>query len=190
MGLLRVIAGALAAVLAVVLAPLTHQQSGNDPVESGTARLPGDPPTARQRPLPPQIQPARAVLEQAANRQGVDPDLVLALAWWESGWDQSRVSETGAVGLMQVQPETADTAGPQLLGRNVDVNNPVDNAEMGTALLKQLLGDTGGDTSLALADYYQGQGSVSNDGVQPDTQDYVDGILALEQRLKAGQGPP
>ena len=77
-----------------------------------------------------------------------------------------------------------------MLGRKVVVNNPVDNADMGTALLKQLLADTGGDTSLALADYYQGQGSVSNDGVQPDTQDYVDGILSLEQRFKAGQGPP
>jgi soluble lytic murein transglycosylase-like protein len=129
-------------------------------------------------------------LENAAERQGVDPDLVLAVAWWESGWDQTMVSETGAVGLMQVQPEIADTAGPQLLGRRVNVNDPVDNADMGAALLRQFLSDTDGDVALALADYYQGQGSVSSDGVQPDTQQYVDGVLALEQRFKQGQAPP
>jgi hypothetical protein len=61
---------------------------------------------------------------------------------------------------------------------------------MGAALLKELLGDTNGDVGLALADYYQGQGSVTSDGIQPDTQQYVDGILALEERLKQGQGPP
>ena len=187
---MRLLAGALAAVIAVVLAPLTHQETATDPVTPSEPTLPEGAHSPRSHAPPEQIQPARAILEQAANRQGVEPELVLALAWWESGWDQSLVSETGAVGLMQVQPETADSAGPQLLGRKVDVNNPIDNADMGTALLKQLLGDTNGDTSLALADYYQGQGSVASDGVQPDTQQYVDGILALEQRFKAGEGPP
>jgi hypothetical protein len=186
MGALRIAAGVLSAVIAFVLSPLVHPE-----------RPPGDTtniqqPTAGGDQPPPasQVQPARVVLEQAAQRHGVDPDLVLALAWWESGWDQSRVSETGAVGLMQVQPEVADTAGPQLLGRRVDVHNPVDNADMGVALLRQLLADTNGDTQLALADYYQGQASVASDGVQSDTQQYVEGILALDARLKAGDGPP
>jgi soluble lytic murein transglycosylase-like protein len=141
-------------------------------------------------PPPAHAQAARSLLVGAAQRQGVDPDLVLAVSWWESGWDQSRVSETGAVGLMQVQPEVADTAGPQLLGRKVNVNDPADNADMGVALLKDLLSDTNGDVSLALADYYQGQGSVASDGIQPDTQSYIDGVLALEGRFKAGSGPP
>jgi N-acetylmuramoyl-L-alanine amidase len=132
----------------------------------------------------------RSLLVGTAVRQGVDPDLVLAVAWWESGWDQSRVSATGAIGLMQVQPEVAETAGPELLGRRVDVGKPADNADMGVALLKQLLADTDGDVPLALADYYQGQGSVSSQGIQPDTQAYVDGVLGLAARFKAGAEPP
>jgi soluble lytic murein transglycosylase-like protein len=185
---LRLIAGAMSAIIAVLLAPVAQQQqTGRDPQPLDPAQTASG---ARVNPRPARVQPARAVLENAAQRQGVDPELVLALAWWESGWDQTRVSETGAVGLMQVQPEVADSAGPRLLGRRVDINDPVDNADMGAALLKELLGDTNGDVGLALADYYQGQGSVTSDGIQPDTQQYVDGILALEERLKQGQGPP
>jgi N-acetylmuramoyl-L-alanine amidase len=173
-----------------VLAPVVHRDQAPSPGEPVTPSPPAAPATSAPDVPPQQVQTARSLLVGAAQRQGVDPDLVLAVAWWESGWDQSRVSETGAVGLMQVQPETADTAGPQLLGRKVDVNNPADNAEMGVALLKQLLSDTDGDVSLALADYYQGQGSVASDGIQPDTQTYVEGVLALDGRFKAGSGPP
>src|SRR5919204_1666503 len=137
----------MSAIVAVLLAPVAHQQqTAPDPQPAEPAQAPSG---ARVNLPPASVQPARAVLENAAQRHGVDPDLVLALAWWESGWDQSRVSETGAVGLMQVQPEGADTAGPQLLGRKVDVHNPVDNADMGVALLRQLLADTNGDTQLA-----------------------------------------
>jgi soluble lytic murein transglycosylase-like protein len=187
--LLRLVAGALSALVAVVLAPVVHRDQApapSEPVSPSGPPLPASSPSV----LPQQALTARSLLVDAAQRQSVDPDLVLAVAWWESGWDQSRVSETGAVGLMQVQPEVAETAGPQLLGRTVDVNKPADNADMGTALLKDLLSDTDGDVSLALADYYQGQGSVSSDGIQPDTQAYIEGVLALEARFKAGAGPP
>ena len=125
-----------------------------------------------------------------AEHYHVDISFARAIIKLESDWQPCVVSSKGAVGLMQVQPETADTAGPQLLGRKVDVNNPADNAEMGAALLRQLLSDTNGDVSLALADYYQGQGSVASDGIQPDTQTYVEGVLALDGRFKAGAGPP
>ena len=188
MNLLRLLAGAMSAVLAVLLAPVAHRdQTPVEPVKPAGPAMPAS--SGRMAP-PQQAETARTLLAGAAQRQGVDADLVLAVAWWESGWDQSRVSETGAVGLMQVQPEIADTAGPQLLGRQVDVRDPADNADMGAALLKRLLSDTNGDTALALADYYQGQGSVTSDGIQPDTQTYIEGVLALQARFKAGSGPP
>ena len=189
--LLRLLAGAVSAIIAVLLAPVAHRdQTPVEPVKPSGPPSAASPASSPRTVPPEQAETARSLLTGAAQRHGVDPDLVLAVAWWESGWDQARVSETGAVGLMQVQPEVADTAGPQLLGRKVDVKNPADNADMGTALLKDLLSDTGGDVSLALADYNQGQGSVSSDGIQPDTQDYVDGVLALQARFKAGQPPP
>jgi soluble lytic murein transglycosylase-like protein len=122
------------------------------------------------------------ILKAAALRHQLDPKLVVALSYWESGWDQSRVSVTGAVGLMQVEPPTAAEAGPALLGRPVNVADPVDNADVGTALLRQNL-DQFGSTELALAAYYQGPNSLRDNGMLPDTQTYVSGILALAARL-------
>ncbi|MEO6798028.1 MAG: lytic transglycosylase domain-containing protein [Candidatus Dormibacter sp.] len=125
-----------------------------------------------------------AILKSAAARHQLDPKLVLALSYWESGWDQSKVSATGAIGLMQVEPPTAAEAGPTLLGRPVDVTDPVDNAEVGAAILREDL-TTFGSPELALAAYYQGPTSLRNDGMLPDTQAYVGGILALASRLNA-----
>jgi soluble lytic murein transglycosylase-like protein len=124
----------------------------------------------------------RKILVEAAARHQVNPKLVLALSYWESGWDQSRVSETGAVGLMQVQPASAAEAGPALLDRTVDLDNPYDNADVGVAILRQNL-DAYGSTLKALAAYYQGETSLRVYGMFPDTQQYVDGILDLANRM-------
>ena len=122
------------------------------------------------------------MLREAALRHQLDPRLVLAVSYWESGWDQSRVSETGAVGLMQVEPATAQEAGPALLGRAVDITDPYDNADVGAAVLKQDL-DAFHDPSMALAAYYQGPTSLRANGLFPDTQQYVQGILDLAARM-------
>ena len=123
----------------------------------------------------------RKILVEAAARHQMDPKLVLALSWWESGWDQLRVSETGAVGLMQVQPDTAKEAGPALLNRDVDLGDPYDNADVGVAILRQDL-QAFGSPEKALAAYYQGPTSLKADGMFPDTQQYVEGILDLASR--------
>ena len=124
----------------------------------------------------------RKILTDAAARHQVDPRLVLALSYWESGWDQSRVSEAGAVGIMQVEPSTAQAAGPSLLGRNVDLDDPYDNADVGVAVLREDL-DNFKTPAMALAAYYQGPDSVRANGMLPDTQQYVEGILALAARI-------
>jgi soluble lytic murein transglycosylase-like protein len=122
------------------------------------------------------------ILKAAALRHQLDPRLVVALSYWESGWDQSKVSVTGAVGLMQVEPPTAAEAGPALLGRPVNIQDPVDNADVGSAVLRQNL-DSFGSAELALAAYYQGPNSLRANGMIGDTQAYVSGILALAARL-------
>ena len=124
----------------------------------------------------------RQVLIEAARRHHLDPNLVLALSYWESGWDQFRVSATGAVGLMQVQPATAQEAGPALLGRPVDLDDPHDNADIGAAILREDL-DAFHDPAMALAAYYQGPTSLRENGMLPDTQQYVQGILDLAGRV-------
>jgi len=125
---------------------------------------------------------AQRLLRDAALRHQLDPRLVLAVSYWESGWDQSRVSQTGAVGLMQVEPATAEEAGPALLGRAVDITNAYDNADVGTAVLKEDV-DAFHDPAMALAAYYQGPTSLRTNGMFPDTQQYVQGILDLAGRM-------
>ncbi|TMC10568.1 MAG: LysM peptidoglycan-binding domain-containing protein [Chloroflexi bacterium] len=80
---------------------------------------------------------AKAIIVAAARRHGLNPNFALAVSFWESGWNQSAVSSTGAVGLMQIEPYTGAWAGPAFLGRRVDLNNATDNAELGSALLRQ-----------------------------------------------------
>ena len=125
---------------------------------------------------------AQRLLREAALRHQLDPRLVLAVSYWESGWDQSRVSETGAVGLMQVEPATAQEAGPALLGRAVDITDGYDNADVGTAVLKEDVGAFH-DLAMALAAYYQGPTSLRANGMFPETQQYVQGILDLAARM-------
>src|SRR5207244_10280465 len=50
---------------------------------------------------------ARAILIRAARHHNLNPNFVLAVSYWESGWNQAARSRTGAVGLMQVEPYTA-----------------------------------------------------------------------------------
>jgi len=124
----------------------------------------------------------RRVLIEAAQRYHLDPKLVLALSYWESGWDQTRLSASGAVGLMQVLPATAAEAGPGLLGRPIDLDDPYDNADVGAAILREDL-DNFKDPTMALAAYYQGPTSLRENGMFPDTQQYVQGILDLAGRM-------
>ena len=140
------------------------------------------------RPAAPAWRPtsaqARAILIRAARNHGLNPNFVLAVSYWESGWNQSARSYTGAVGLMQVEPYTAAWAGPSLLGRRVNLNNPVDNAELGAALLRSYL-DRLRDPKLALAAYYQGLSGVLRSGIYPSSRTYVDGIWRLRNQFQA-----
>jgi LysM repeat protein len=134
----------------------------------------------------PDVQTARALLAQAARKHGLRPSFVQALSYWESGWNQSMVSYTGAVGLMQLEPGTAAYAGPWLLNRTVNINDPRDNVDLGAALLRHYV-DEFNDPKLALAAYFQGEAGTQKYGIYPSSQNYVDGIWALRNRIEAGQ---
>ncbi len=123
----------------------------------------------------------------AAREFRVDPNLVLAVALWESGQNQAEVSKDGAVGLMQVMPSTAQWAGPALLGRGADISLAPDNARLGAALLGRYVSEFH-DPKLALAAYYQGERGTRERGVYPSSRGYVDGIWALRARLQAENG--
>jgi len=128
---------------------------------------------------------AKAIIVQQARRHDLNPNFALAVSFWESGWNQDAVSKTGAIGLMQVEPSTGVWAGPKLLGRAVNLNNPSDNAEVGVALLRHYLDVFNGDPKLALAAYYQGETATHRHGIYPSSQAYVNGIWALRNRFQA-----
>jgi soluble lytic murein transglycosylase-like protein len=145
-----------------------------------TAALSVQPADAANRLTPSQ---ARTILIRAAHHHQLNPNFVLAVAYWESGWNQAARSRTGAIGLMQVEPYTAAWAGPALLHRRVNLNNPSDNAELGAALLRSYL-DQLHDPKLTLAAYYQGLSAVHRHGIYPSSRSYVDGIWKLRNQFQ------
>jgi LysM repeat protein len=132
--------------------------------------------------VPGRIARVNALLTHAANQVGVDPRLVRAVAWMESGWKQDVVSPTGAIGLMQVEPYTGDWVSRYLAGRTLNLRVAADNVTAGSLLLHHLLGVHHGDVSAALAAYYQGDGSIARHGLYDDTRRYQRVVLELMKR--------
>ncbi len=118
----------------------------------------------------------KRLIEKEARAKGLDPKLVESLIRVESDFDPQAVSTKGAVGLMQLMPETARLYG---------ATNPWDaeqNVKAGTAYLRDLLYHFDGDVKKALAAYNAGPATVKRYGgvpPYPETQRYVRKILSL-----------
>ena len=117
-----------------------------------------------------------AAIQLAATRHNVDPNLVRAVVKVESNFNPNAVSRKGAMGLMQLMPQTA---------RSLKVSNPFDpqqNIDAGVRHLKQLMESYGGDIKLGLAAYNAGAGAVARSAGVPhfaETQSYVQRITQL-----------
>jgi soluble lytic murein transglycosylase-like protein len=126
----------------------------------------------------------RNLIIAEARRAGVPVRFALAVAWQESGWRQSVVSNAGAVGVMQLLPSTADWIGEAMLHATVNVWNRRQNVRAGVTLLKHYLLRYKGNRRFALAAYYQGQRSADRHGVLPVSHPYVASVLLLEELLE------
>ena len=123
----------------------------------------------------------RALLAHWARVYRLDPGLVRALGWMESGYHPGLVSSSGARGVMQVLPSTKDYVETVLLRRRVPwtVSGGI---HVGVVYLRQVLREFHGNERLALAGWYQGPASVRRNGVTPGTRAFVANVLALRRR--------
>lgn len=119
-----------------------------------------------------------------AQQYGVDPNLALAVAKQESGYNQNARSSAGAIGVMQLMPSTA-------AGLGVNPNDQTQNIQGGVKLLSQLLNQYNGNVPYALAAYNAGPGAVAKyNGVPPyaETQNYVSTIMANYNSMGGSSG--
>jgi len=148
------------------------QYYGKDSVQSANAKIMKANSHSHQA-SPEEIDSA---IVMAAARHNVDPNLVRAVVKVESNFNSNAVSRKGAMGLMQLMPQTA---------RELKVRNPFDaeqNVDAGVRHLKQLLENYNGDVKLTLAAYNAGSGAVAKSSGVPrfaETENYVRRITNL-----------
>jgi soluble lytic murein transglycosylase-like protein len=115
------------------------------------------------------------LIEAAARRHGLMPELLHAVIRTESAYKADALSHAGASGLMQLMPGTAKRFGVERIW------DPAQNIEGGAAYLRFLLNLFDHDLRLALAGYNAGEGAVKRYGNQippyPETQGYVRKVL-------------
>jgi len=122
-----------------------------------------------------QAYPFASIVAAHARQAGIDAALVRAIIKVESNFDPRAQSNKGAIGLMQILPQTA-----QLYGR-VNLYEPIENIRVGVRHLKLLLEQFRNDLRLALAAFNAGATAVTRHGGVPpfpETIEYIGRVLA------------
>ena len=130
--------------------------------------------------------PYAALIGSQAREAGLDPALLHAVVKVESGYNALALSPKGAVGLMQLMPETARRYGVR------NSRDPLQNMAGGAAYLRDLLGMFGQDLPLALAAFNAGEGEVIRRGhrIPPfaETRAYIPKVLMAYDDLLQASG--
>lgn len=138
----------------------------------------------RQMPSPNDFSPGRlnldSIIEKAARRYEVDPDLVRSVIKAESNFNPQALSPQGAMGLMQLMPETAEELGVK------NAYDPEENIMGGTKYLKLLLNRYDGKRDQALAAYNWGMGNLEKNqrSLPAETANYIARIDGYYKNLK------
>jgi soluble lytic murein transglycosylase len=130
------------------------------------------------------------IIQGHARNYGLEPALLAAVIYEESHFDARARSETGAMGLMQLQPETAKGIAMRTGGRRfriADLFDPEINVRYGSWYLRHLLNKYG-DLRTALAAYNGGQGNVERGVIYAETRAYVDDVLETRALYRRAYG--
>jgi LysM repeat protein len=119
-----------------------------------------------------------------AKKNNIPRDLLEAMLWHESGFDQTKVSSTGAIGVGQIMPGTAIFIQKELIGEVLNPHVTEQNVRMSARYLRYLLKVSKGDSNKALYAYYQGLGSIATNGLYSDTIQYARNIQSLRKRFR------
>jgi soluble lytic murein transglycosylase len=125
-----------------------------------------------------------SLIRTTSGRYSIDPDLIRAVIKTESDFNPAARSHKGAMGLMQLMPDTAR------LHNVMDAYNPDENIEAGVRHLRMLLDRYQGSVELSLAAYNAGSGAVERHGGIPpyvETREYVRRVLHFYDRYR-GEG--
>ncbi|GMA52135.1 hypothetical protein GCM10025857_34920 [Alicyclobacillus contaminans] len=120
-----------------------------------------------------------SAIQTASDRYGIPTSIIRSVIEQESGMNPTATSPAGAIGLMQLMPDTAAALG-------VNPWDPAQNIDGGTRYLAQLLSQFHGDMRSALAAYNAGPGAVQAYGgvpPYPETQNYVQQVLSRANAL-------
>lgn len=128
---------------------------------------------AAPAPSPAEMQ---QLIRETAAQMGVDPRLALAHAYTESHFKHRSVSPANALGAMQVIPVAGEFASG-LVGRELNLLDPQDNAVAGVAIIRYMQENTP-TRDMGIGAYYQGHGGVMRNGMKPDTVAYVARVKA------------
>ena len=123
-------------------------------------------------------------IRSASDRHSIDADLVRAVIKAESDFNSNARSQKGAMGLMQLMPDTAR------LYNVLNAFDPIDNIEGGVRHLRMLLERYQGDLTLSLAAYNAGSGAVEKHGGIPpfaETREYVRRVLRFYESFRGGR---
>jgi len=129
-------------------------------------------------------QQFQEAISSAAQRHGIDAELVRAVIKVESDFNAQARSNKGAQGLMQLMPDTAR------LHNVADAYNPLENIDGGVRHLRLLMDQYRGDLELVLAAYNAGVNAVEKyRGVPPygETKEYIRRVLSFYSRYRNGQ---
>ena len=129
--------------------------------------------------VPGRLTRMNALINFVGGDVGLDVRLLRAVGWAESAWHQDRVSPTGAVGVMQLEPFTGEWVSRHIAGTHLDIWRAQDNVAAGALLLRHLMTKHEADIAATLAGYYQGDVSLATHGIYDDTRRYQREVQAL-----------